>query len=212
MAVALKEGERVQVVNREATEEDVKSGLFYNYFRGLEGTIQKIFNTQEVSVEVDLEALDPAVMKRHIDIQEQTKSKWLDGLSEEARGRLTDQEKDFKLRYSILVKDGDLAVPGSQSVPERFVIVPQAAPKLASLSAPTITSQPEVQDMGDEPAPQITEPIEIMDIDTSPGTQDTSPSETLELEMEAAPARATLDDIEAAEEAYLQNRTSNGDA
>ncbi len=36
------------------------------------------------------------------------KTKWLDGLSEEARNRLTEQEKDFTLRYSILVAPKDL--------------------------------------------------------------------------------------------------------
>ncbi len=210
MAEALKEGDKVQIVNREATPDDIKSGLFYNYFRGLEGSIQKIYNTNEVAVEIDLDSLDEAAAKRHVEIQEQTKSKWLDGLSEEARGRLTEQEKDFRLRYSILVKDVDLAAPGSQVRPERFAIVPQAAPKLASLSAPNITSQPEVLDMESGPAPQKTTPEELSTDTEMPLEEE--PDAINAGSADIAPSRATLDDIEAAEEAYLLGRSSGSDA
>src|SRR5438034_759301 len=103
MAAKFKEGDRVQIVDREATADDGKSGLFYNHFRGLTGTIQKIYPTQEAALDIETESLTEAVANRHLDVQEQMKSKWLEGLSEEARNRLTEQEKDFRLRYTILV-------------------------------------------------------------------------------------------------------------
>src|SRR5579883_3011448 len=103
MATAFKEGDRVQIVDREATADDAKSGLFYNYFRGLTGTVQKIYATEEVAVEIEPDSLSELVAKRHGDTQEQMKTKWLDGLSEEARNRLTDAERDFRLRYTLLV-------------------------------------------------------------------------------------------------------------
>ena len=51
----IKEGDRVEIVDRDATAEDVKSGLFYNHFRGLTGTVQKLHSSEEVSVEIEAE-------------------------------------------------------------------------------------------------------------------------------------------------------------
>ncbi len=117
MATAYKEGERVQIVDREANAEDVKSGLFYNHFRGLTGTIQKVYSTQEIVVEVEQESLTDAIAARHNDVQEAMKAKWLDGLSEEAKGRLTEKERDFRLRYSLLVHASDLKAPVAAAIP-----------------------------------------------------------------------------------------------
>lgn len=128
MAATFKEGDRVQVVDREATADDVKSGLFYNYFSGLTGNIQKVYTTGEAAIEVETESLDEPVAARHADVQEQMKSKWLDGLSEEARNRLTDAEKDFRLRYTILVNQTDLMQPDGKPKPKRIVETPAPAP------------------------------------------------------------------------------------
>lgn len=110
MAANFKEGDRVRVAEREATAEDVKSGLYQNHFRGLVGTVQKIYATGEAAVTVDQSTLTEAVAARHNDMQEQMKNKWLDGLSEEARGKLTPKERDFTLRYTVLVSMKDLKV------------------------------------------------------------------------------------------------------
>jgi ribosomal protein L21E len=117
MATAWKEGERVEIVDREATADDVKSGLFYNFFRGLTGKVQKVYATDEVSVEVEQESLSDAVANRHIDVQEAMKTRWLDGLSEEAKNRLTDKERDFKLHYTLLVHAKDLKAPTAAAIP-----------------------------------------------------------------------------------------------
>jgi hypothetical protein len=111
MATTFKEGDRVQIVNREATAEDAKTGLFYNHFRGLRGTIQKLYATQEAAVEIEIESLPEPIAHRHTDVQEQMKSRWLDGLSERERDNLTDNERDFRLRYTILVHQNDLTTP-----------------------------------------------------------------------------------------------------
>jgi hypothetical protein len=118
MATKFQEGDRVQIVDREANPEDVKTSLFFNHYRGLVGTVQKIYPTEEVAVEVELASLPEAVAHRHNDVQEQMKSKWLDGLSEEARNRLTDQEKDFRLHYTILVSLKDLITPTTKAAAE----------------------------------------------------------------------------------------------
>jgi hypothetical protein len=41
-------------------------------------------------------------------MQEQMKNKWLDGLSEEGRNRLTPKEREFNLRYTVLVSVNDV--------------------------------------------------------------------------------------------------------
>lgn len=111
MPTQYKEGDRVQIADRAATADDVKSGLFYDYFRGMTGTIQKIYATEEVAIELEQESMDEAVARRHADVQEQMKTRWMDNLSEEARNRLEPAEKDFRLRYSVLVTMKDLTAP-----------------------------------------------------------------------------------------------------
>ena len=111
MAQTFTEGDRVQVVDRAATAADVKSSLFYNHYRGLVGTVQKVFETtDDIAVTVDEASLPEPICTRHLEIRANMKAKWLDGLSEEARNRLTEQEKDFKLRYTILVAPKDLVL------------------------------------------------------------------------------------------------------
>ena len=108
MADKFKEGDRVRIVDREATPEDAKSGMFHNHFRGLVGVIQKVYATNEVAIEVDQSTLAEPIAVRHIEMQEQMKNKWLDGLSDEARNRLTPNERNFNLRYTVLVSLNDL--------------------------------------------------------------------------------------------------------
>jgi hypothetical protein len=114
MAAAISEGDRVQIVDRDATADDVKTQLFYNHFRGLTGAVQTIYATGEACIEIETEALPEAIAQRHRDVQEKMKSDWLDRLSEEARNRLTSQERDFRLRYTVLVRVSDLMEPAAE--------------------------------------------------------------------------------------------------
>src|ERR1044071_1285493 len=92
------DGDRVRVVTREQSDEDVKALTYFPFYGGLTGTIQKVYSKSEVAVEIDPESLTKDVRKRHEDVRDQMKTKWLEGLSEEGRGKLTDREKDFNLR------------------------------------------------------------------------------------------------------------------
>ena len=118
MATTFKEGDRVQIADRNATAEDIKSSLFFNYFRGLTGVVQKVYSTDEAAIEIDLDSLTEAVVARHHDVQETMKTRWLDGLSEEGRNRLTAQERDFRLRYTVLVAVKDMAPAGAKPTPQ----------------------------------------------------------------------------------------------
>lgn len=104
----IKEGDYVRVIPRECTPADAKNGLFYGYFGGLCGTVVRIYEGDEVCLNVDLETLPPDILKRHIEIQESIKRKWLNGLSNEARNHLTSEEKHFELSYTILVSASDI--------------------------------------------------------------------------------------------------------
>ncbi len=103
-----KEGEYVAIVEREVSAADVKSGLYYQHFAGLAGTVDRIYDS-EVCINVDTECLPDDILKRHSDIQESIRRKWLNGLSGEARHRLTPEERQFNLAYTILVHSDDLA-------------------------------------------------------------------------------------------------------
>lgn len=102
------EGDRIRLVTREAVPADLKSGLYYNYFGGLTGVIRKVYSPDSVVVEIEQESLTTDIRRRHHDIRDQMKTKWLDGLSEEGRSRLTERERDFHLRYVILTAMKDL--------------------------------------------------------------------------------------------------------
>ena len=105
----------MRVVRREATDDDRKSGLYYPHFGGLVGIVQKVYGPNEVAVDVEYETLPSDIRKRHMDIRDQMKTKWLDGLSEEGRSKLTEREKDFHLRYVILVAQADLEKAGPRA-------------------------------------------------------------------------------------------------
>jgi len=146
MANIFKEGDRVQVVDREATAADVKSSMFYNHYRGLVGTVQKVYETtKDLSVTVDEDSLPEAISTRHQDVRQAMKSKWLDGLSEEARNRLTEQEKDFVLRYTILVDPKDLLPsdkPLAQNGPKQAIESGESAPAIAAHKVDTMDAEP----------------------------------------------------------------------
>ncbi len=111
MATKFKEGDLIEIVTREPNAEDVKSGIYYAHFGGLRGLVQKIYASGEAAIEVELESLPAEVATRHEEMRIQMQNKWLDGLSEEGRNRLSDAEKVFRLRYNLLVGQDDLIAP-----------------------------------------------------------------------------------------------------
>lgn len=105
---ALKAGDRVLLATREITPEDEKSGLYYSYFGGLTGTAASVYDDGTVCVDVDLDSLSAPARDRHLGMQEAERKKWLDGLSGEARNRLTPEQKQLKLSYKILASKNDV--------------------------------------------------------------------------------------------------------
>ena len=101
--------DRVRTIDREATPDETKSRIFFNHMRDLTGTVRRVYEeNQEVWVDVDLDSLPEDVRQRHRETEDQMRRKWLDGLSDEARRKLGEAEKQFSLRYSILTTPNHL--------------------------------------------------------------------------------------------------------
>ncbi len=114
----LTEGAAVRLADRDTSAADTKSGLFYPYYRGLTGTIAKLYSDSTAAVAVDPDSLPDDIRKRHQAGTEAMRQKWLDGLSDEGRNKLSAAEKKFSLRYSLLVSLSDL-LPADAQEPSR---------------------------------------------------------------------------------------------
>jgi hypothetical protein len=106
-----KEGDRARIVDRALTPTDAKTGLYYNYYRHLTGTVFKIYGSgpdAQAALDVDLDSLPEDVARRHLDVRDQMRA----ALTGEAR-RLSapGAEQEFRLRYVVLVALADLARP-----------------------------------------------------------------------------------------------------
>ena len=104
----LTEGAPVRLADRDTSAADTKSGLFYPYYRGLTGTIAKLYSDNTAAIAVDPDSLPEDIRKRHQAGTDAMRQKWLDGLSDEGRNKLSAAEKKFSLRYSLLVSLTDL--------------------------------------------------------------------------------------------------------
>jgi hypothetical protein len=103
-----KEGDRVQIRAREAQGKEAHEGRYAPHLANAVGTVLKVYAPQEIAVDLDLESLPDAIRQRHAEQQIRMHERWLNSLSEEARNRLTDDEKSFHLRYVALLAEDDL--------------------------------------------------------------------------------------------------------
>lgn len=106
-----KEGDRVQVKARPVQGKEAIEGLYAPHLGGTHGTILKVYSPQEIAVDLDIDSLPEGVRDRHAEQQSAMHEKWLNSLSDEARNRLTDEEKQFQLRYVVLLSEADLEPP-----------------------------------------------------------------------------------------------------
>lgn len=142
------EGDLVQIADREPISADAKSQLFYAHYRGARGTVSKLYPDGTALVIADTGSLPQGVRTRHDDGTTAMRQKWLDGLSDEGRGRLSAAEKKFALRYSILVSQADLRAAGS-------------APDAAPAASATLASAADAPDpSSDTPPRKTTEDLE----------------------------------------------------
>ena len=174
-----KAGDRVRVLAREMTGEDVKTGLYYSYFAGLAGTVDRVYDDGSVCVDVDLESLGEEIRARHAAMQEAERTRWLENLSDEGRGRLAPEQKELKMSYRILVSKKDIEpAKGGKPGP-----APPGKPKEAQAASPRA-------------APQA----------AKPPPEASKPAPAKRAEAEPQPKRLSEEDLSAAEEAFLRSR------
>jgi hypothetical protein len=108
MSLRLKEGEAVRVAPRPVTPQDLKTGLYFNHYAGLTGTVFKIYGTgdaAQAAIDVDIESLPAEIAQRHTE----TRDSMLRTITNERGRNNADSEADFRLRYVILVAAADLS-------------------------------------------------------------------------------------------------------
>ena len=123
------EGEAVQIADRETGSADTKSGLFYPHYRNLQGTIGKVYADGTAAVDVDAASLPADIRARHESGTGAMRQKWLDGLSDEARNKLSAAEKKFSLRYTVLVSQADLSPAQTKQAALDLDVTPEPSRK-----------------------------------------------------------------------------------
>jgi hypothetical protein len=103
-----KEGDHVRVVSRAVTAEDRTKNRYFEHMANLSGIIQSIYNSEEIAIRVDPEAM-PAVTKEvHKVSVARMRANFVAHVSEEQKKLLTPEELNFDAHYVLLVRAADL--------------------------------------------------------------------------------------------------------
>ncbi len=119
MAVAVKpqlkfkDGDRVKITEREAGNPDPKALTYYPFYANLSGKIIKAYDDGTIALDVDRGSLPEDIRLRHEASETNMREKWLGGLGEEERDRLSEKHKNFSLRYTLLVSANDAELDDS---------------------------------------------------------------------------------------------------
>jgi len=141
MMSKVKDGMKVRVKAREASAEEAKNGRYAPYLSHATGTVLKVYSGKEIAVNLDLESLHPDIVTRHKKQQQAMHQKWLDSLSEEARNRLTPEEKAFRLNYIVLLPESDLLTGKAAETPlKKQTKAAEAKPAPQSAQASAVQS------------------------------------------------------------------------
>jgi hypothetical protein len=103
-----KEGDRVRVVSRPVTEEDRKKNRYFDHMANLTGTIQTIYNAEEIAIRVDPDAMKPITQEVHKLAVTRMRDKFLSSVSEEQKKQLSNEELNFDAHYVLLVRAADI--------------------------------------------------------------------------------------------------------
>ena len=157
MAKALSAGDTVRVLERAQVQADIKSNMYYPHYAGLTGVIGKVYPDNTASITVDPDSLPPAIRTRHESSTAQMRQKWLDGLSDEARNRLTAAEKKLSLRYAILVAVDDLSPEARSASAIAAPTKKIEAPAKAAIQAPSDATRKTLEEIEAEEAQHLAE-------------------------------------------------------
>ena len=189
-APRVKPGERVMIAAREATPQDTKSGLYFAHYANLRGTVLKVYG-DEAAIQVDPDSLPGDIRARHHEGEQAMRQRWLDNLSEAARGSLSDREKAFRLNYAVLVALRDLRPDNGQAAPASKVAEPVSQAGRAQAKAVGRAARAVDPLTGDSTVAEADE---------------TSADGASESGTDSAVKRAREADLDAAEERFLRER------
>ncbi len=131
---AFSTGQHVRITEAESGAPDPKALVYYSYFRNLTGSVVKAYPDGTVAISIDRSSLPDEIRKRHESNETAQRDRWLNGLADEDRNKLSAKEKQFSLRYTVLVSSKHV-VP--ESTPAQAADQPKAkAEPAASVSAP----------------------------------------------------------------------------
>ncbi len=203
-----KEGDRVRVKTREPEGKEAFEGRYAPHLAGTVGTILKVYSPQEIAVDLDIDSLPETIRTRHAEQQSAMHEKWLNSLSDEAQGRLTDEEKSFRLRYVVLLPESDLEALKSGASKSTSPAPLQEKGKGKSTSAtpskPTASAE-EKPITSAQRKSSVSRSQRESAKDTSEKRKSTSASKRAQA-SQTTPARPTLEQLEQLEEQYLKKR------
>lgn len=204
-----KEGNLVQVKSREATAEEAKNGRYAPYLGNATGSVLKAYSAQEVAVKIDLNSLDTAVQERHQKQQEAMQQKWLDSLSEEARNRLTAEEKTLRLNYVVLLAESDLMPykegkrpPTAKPTNAPAAAVKPTAERIPASASKTVSAKPAAP-LKESPAKASAAKGAETETKAAAKPKKSADTSTSAAEL---PKRKTSEELDAIEEQYLKAR------
>ena len=103
-----KEGDRVQIIEREVTTSDKESNRYYAHMAGLTGTVQNVYAPEENAVRVDIDSLGNVAADVHKKAVKRMREKFLSSIGEEQKKKLTKEELNFNAHYMLLVHEEDM--------------------------------------------------------------------------------------------------------
>lgn len=108
-----KDGDRIRIQERDSGTPDPKALTYYPFYKNLSGKVIKSYPDNTVAIEIDRGSLPEDVRLRHEASEQSMRDKWLGGLGEEEREKLSEKHKNFSLRYTLLLNANDVEADDS---------------------------------------------------------------------------------------------------
>ena len=140
-----KNGQRVRIIDAAAGSPDPKALVYYEFYRNLSGTFVKAYGDGTLALSVDRKSLPPDIRERHEESERVLRDRWLNGLSEEDRNKLTQKEQRFSLKYMLLVSNKHVVPESSDAAPAKAKTQPAAAAESLVAETPSRPSLAELE-------------------------------------------------------------------
>lgn len=103
-----KEGDRVSIITREATEKDQKERRYFPFMGGLTGAVQNVYAENQIAVRIDESSLSKISLAAQKEATRRMREKLASNISEEQKKELTKEELEFDTHFMLLIHADDL--------------------------------------------------------------------------------------------------------